>query len=291
MNSIPGKFVFALALLIFAEAICLAYSLPEAQALANRKDWNGLLRYAQAWAQAEPNNTNAYAMMMQAYMGMNRLDLVYEPAKKGVALSPQESGAWNALGMSAEALKRYPEAVDAYSHAVNLSPQNGAFWNNLAAAYSAENNYTLTLQTLERQEQTMGSSMNNLTWYNLGNGLFAVAKSISIGSVAGKSMDAVLRESIYAYQQSVARNGNYSEAWNNLGVAEEVSGSSQNALSDYQRAASLGNAYARKNYAALQQEIANAKAGGGGGGRIQTTAGRMDMIGKENARSYQTWGH
>jgi tetratricopeptide (TPR) repeat protein len=229
MKSIAGKFIFALALLIFAEGICLAYSLAEAQALARQKDWNGLLKYSQAWWQAEPNNTNAWAMMMQAYMGMNRPDLVYEPAKKGTALSPQESGAWNALGYSSEALKRYPEAVDAYSHAVNLSPQNGAFWNNLATAYSEENNYSLTLQTLERQEQTMGNSMNNLTWYNLGNGLFAVAKSIARGSVGGKPMDAVLRESIYAYQQSLAKNASYSEAWNNLGVAEEASGNTQNA--------------------------------------------------------------
>jgi len=37
------------------------YSVAEANALEQRKDWDAVLKYGQAWTQAEPNNSNAWA--------------------------------------------------------------------------------------------------------------------------------------------------------------------------------------------------------------------------------------
>ena len=88
-----------------------AYSLPEAQAYQRRQDWTGLLRYTEGWTKAEPNNSNAWAMMSVAYFfGMDRPDLALEPTKRAVALAPNQAGGWTALGQNYMKLKRYREA-------------------------------------------------------------------------------------------------------------------------------------------------------------------------------------
>jgi len=255
-----SKLIFAVVLIGFATTVCHAYSLAEANAIKARKDWNGLLQYGQAWAQAEPNNSNAWGIITQAYVfGLNRPDLALDATRRGVALTPQEAGAWNVLGYIYEYMKRYPDAIDAYQHAVNINPRQGNFWNNLAAAYSEENNHRAALQALEKQAQVAGPYQNDALWYDLGNGLSTIAASTRVGASSGKPSDQVLREAINAYNQCLRLNPRYANAYNNRGVAEQALGDSQAALNDYQRAASLGNSYGRKNYEDLQNAIAEAK--------------------------------
>jgi len=255
-----SQLIFAVVLIRFPTTVCQAYSLGEAHAIKASKDWQGLLRYGQAWAQAEPNNSNAWGIISQAYIfGLNRPDLALDATRRGVALTPKDPGTWMALGYIYEYMKRYPDAVDAYQHAVNINPRQGNFWNNLAAAYSGQNNYTAALQTLEKQAQIAGPYQNDAVWYDLGNGLATIAASTRVGASSGKPSDQVLREAIDAYNQCLRLNPRYANAYNNRGIAEEALGDSQAALNDYRRAASLGNHYASKNYAALQNSIAQAK--------------------------------
>src|SRR5271167_2905949 len=90
--------LLAITLSISPGAPAAGYSLSEAQSYQQRKDWDGLLRYSKAWSQAEPSNSNAWAMVSVAYFfGFNRPDLALEPTKRAVALSPQDSGAWTGL--------------------------------------------------------------------------------------------------------------------------------------------------------------------------------------------------
>jgi tetratricopeptide (TPR) repeat protein len=257
----PYLLIFAVAFSLFSATLAFGYSLAETNALEHRKDWNGLLKYAQAWTQAEPNNPNAWGVLSVAYFfGLDRPDLALDPTKRGISLAPKEPGAWTALGSIYMKLKHYSDAVDAFTHAVDLAPHNGNFWNNLASAYSEEKNYMMDLQTLEKQAQTAGPYQNDDLWYNLGNGLSTVAASTRNGATSGRSPDEVLREAVSAYQQCLRLNPRYAKAWTNLGVAEEALGATQNALNDYQRAASLGDSFGRKNYADLQNAIAAANA-------------------------------
>jgi tetratricopeptide (TPR) repeat protein len=259
-SSLICKFTLTIVLSSLGGTLCHAYSLAEANAIKNRNDWNGLLQYGQAWAKAEPNNTNAWGIISQAYIfGLKRPDLALDATKRGVTLTPQQSGAWNALGYIYEYVKRYPDAVDAYQHAVNINPRNGTFWNNLAAAYSEENNYAAALQTLEKQAQMAGPSQPAEAWYDLGNGLSTIAASTRVGASSGKSSDQVLREAINAYNQCLRLDPQYANAYNNRAVAEQALGDAQSALNDYQRAASLGNSFGRKNYQSLQDALAEAK--------------------------------
>src|SRR5437016_720546 len=118
-----------LVVLLTGISVCssaLAYSVAEANALEQRKDWDAVLKYAQAWTQAEPNNSNAWGVLSVAYfLGFNQPDRALEPAMHGAALAPNEPGPWTALGLIYMKLKRYPDAVGAFRRAVDLAPHNG----------------------------------------------------------------------------------------------------------------------------------------------------------------------
>lgn len=247
-----------LSVCVMAAAPAFGYSLSEAQVLERNKDWNGALNYGLAWTRAEPNNSNAWGIVAIAYyIGFNRADLALDPAKHGVALTPKDPGAWTLLGFIYKKLNRYPEEVDALRHPVDLVPQRANFWNNLASAYADAGNYPQVLKTLEQQAQLAGPHQNYVDWYNLGNGFLVVAESgFYKGTALGRDPRVVVQEAVSAYRQSLRLNQRYAMAWTNLGVAEEILGAGQNALNDYQRAASLGDQLGRQNYTQLQQAMA-----------------------------------
>lgn len=257
---LPMRFILVLLFFLVSAVPSYAYSLADVQALERKQDWNGLLQYGQAWTKAEPNNANAWAAVSVAYFFLDRPDLALEPTKKGVELAPREAGAWTGLGRVYSKLKQYPKAIDAYTHAVELKPENGNLWNNLAAAYSEQGDYAKTLETLERQAQMAGPYQNTELWYNLGNALSTVAASTWLHSEAGKPKDQILREAVYAYNQAIRLNPRYGNAWNNLGIAQEALGETQEALKCYQRAGAVGDAYGTQNYRKLQDKITAAAA-------------------------------
>lgn len=49
-----------------------------------------------------------------------------------MALQPKWPEVWNALGFVNVELKRYDEAVKAFSHAVEQAPAKANYWNSLA---------------------------------------------------------------------------------------------------------------------------------------------------------------
>jgi tetratricopeptide (TPR) repeat protein len=244
-------------------AVCansaVAYSLQEALDYQRRQDWNGLLRYTQSWTQAEPNDANAWAMMSNAYFfGMNRPDLALEPTKRAVALDPNQAGGWTALGQIYMKLKRYHEAADAFQHSVNLAPENGNHWNNLATAYSYEGDYPQALAALEKQEVAAGPHQDYTLWYNLGNGYLGVFSSGMNGAATGSNSGAILVHARHAFTQTLRMSSRYANAWNNLGIVEQAQGQAQNALSDFQQAASMGDSVGQENYTNLKNAMAAA---------------------------------
>jgi len=283
------RMVLVSAILSAIAVECYAYSLAEVQALERKQDWNALLQYGQAWTKAEPNNSNAWAAVSVAYFFLNKPDLALEPTKRGVELAPREPGAWTGLGQVYAKLKQWPGAVDAYTHAVDLNPRNGNYWNNLASAYSEEGDYAKTLQTLERQAQSAGPYQTAELWYNLGNGLSTVAASTWLKHEAGKPLDQILREAVYAYQQALRLNPRYGNAWNNLGVAEEGLGDRKEALQCYQRAGAFGDAYGSKNYRDLQNKIAEESAAQAAAASARNSAPACSWCAAQN-RARWVWG-
>jgi tetratricopeptide (TPR) repeat protein len=218
-----------------------AYGIPQANVFVRNQDWQGLLRYAQAWTRAEPN-----APMAWFYLGAT-LDRQFQqpeqaaPAlEKAVGMQHVWPQAWNALGFVYNELKRPGDSARAFSNAAQQAADNPHYWGNLAAALSFQNKLGATLDALEKQRRALGSSTSFVEWYNLGNGFFAM------GDDANATM---------AYRRAIQLNPNYTAVWNNLGALEGSSGNTQAALNDYQRAAALGDPVGRDNYQRLQNAI------------------------------------
>lgn len=146
--------------------------------------------------------------------------------------------------------KQYQPAIVAARQSVSQAPDRLNYWTELAALYSYIPDPQHVLETL-RAEQHHMSNATNLDWYNLGNGYS------DMGSY---------KEAIPAYALSLRMKSNYGNAWNNLGVAEESLGQNATALSDYQRAANLGDRLGNGNYARLKQLSTRQQAPNGGGG-------------------------
>jgi tetratricopeptide (TPR) repeat protein len=220
------------------------YGIPQANAFVRSEDWQGLLRYAQAWTRAEPKTPMAWF-----YLGAT-LDRQFKqpeqaaPAlEKAVVLQHIWPQAWNALGFIYVELKRPVESEKAFSNAAQQAPDNPHYWGNLAAALSFQNKLGPTLDALEKQRRALGSSTSFVEWYNLGNGFFAMGDEENAKT---------------AYRRAIQLNPNYADAWNNLGALEAGLGNTQAALNDYQRAATLGDPVGRTNYQRLQNAIAAA---------------------------------
>ncbi len=221
-----------------------AYGIPQANEFVRNQDWQGLLRYSQAWTQAEPKTPMAWF-----YLG-STLDREFkQPAQaapaleKAVAMQRVWPRAWNALGFVYVELKRFDDSAKAFSNAAQQAPENAHYWGNLAAALSFQNRLSATLDALENQRRALGASTSFIEWYNLGNGFFAM------GDEEGAKA---------AYRRAIQLNPGYADVWNNLGALEAGAGNTQAALTDYQRASALGDPVGRSNYQRLQNAIAAA---------------------------------
>ncbi|MEO8314633.1 MAG: tetratricopeptide repeat protein [Pseudomonadota bacterium] len=236
--------LFLLASLMGSVVAAGAFGIPQANEFVGKQDWQGLLRYAQAWTRAEPNTPMAWF-----YLGatldrqFNRPEQAAPALEKAVAMQHVWPQAWNALGFVYNELKRPADSAKAFSNAAQQAPNNPHYWGNLAAALSFQNKLSATLDALEKQKRALGSSTSFIEWYNLGNGFFAMGDEDNAKT---------------AYRRALQLNPNYADAWNNLGALEGSTGNTSAALNDYQRAAALGDPVGRSNYQRLQNAIAAA---------------------------------
>ena len=184
-----------------------SYSITEANAYVGRQDWNGLVRYSRAWAEAEPRTAMPWYFLGNTYgIGLNQPAQAVRAFEKAVALQPHWPEAWNALGHANLQLKQYDAALTAFTHAVEQAPERANYWNSLAAVYSYENRPGLTLKALEGQQRALAHSSSYMEWYNLANG-FNVADEPKAAAAA--------------YRKALQLKPDYAPAWNNLGSLVE----------------------------------------------------------------------
>jgi tetratricopeptide (TPR) repeat protein len=217
-----------------------AYSDARAAAYRNSKDWQGLLRYATAWTQAEPNSMQAWGWVANAYaLGLNEPEKAVEAWKHCTAIQPNSAPAWHALGVSYVMAKQYSPAVEAIKRAIQLNPNQPTYYNNLAAAYSEGAAWKSAMAALD-QEKPLAERLNQANvWYVLGN---AYAK---LGD---------LPNAIPAYRKVLELQPNFAQGWTNLGAALEFNGDSAGAKAAYQRGTALGDPLAGKDEALLIAE-------------------------------------
>jgi len=180
----PIALVFACLFILAATASPLkaqtsgaqAYTVQRGLAYQNAKDWNGMVRYATAWTQAQPNSVDAWGLLGNAYtIGLNQPDKGIDPLKHAVALAPNSAPAWHALGATYVMAKDYRNGVDAIKRAIQINPNQPTYYNNLAAAYAGGAAWGSALAAFD-QEKPLAQRLNNANvWYVLGNGYAKLA--------------------------------------------------------------------------------------------------------------------
>jgi tetratricopeptide (TPR) repeat protein len=241
-GSIPTAWVW-IALLLSCNCAAQAqnYSVSGAHAYQNAKDWQGLIRYATAWAKAEPNNIEAWGFIGNAYVfGLNEPDKAIAPLRRCVTIQPNSAPAWHALGTAYTLNKQYGEAVDAIKRAIQINPNQPAYYNNLAAAYSGGNAVKSAMAALD-QEKALAEKLNTANvWWTLGNGY-------------AKLTD--LNNSISAYRRLLQLQPNFAEGWTNLGVVLQYNGDIAGARTAYQKGKQLGDPLAGQDLAQMEADL------------------------------------
>ncbi len=166
-----GLLFFAVLSISARTAPAQTYTVARGLAYEKAQDWQGLLRYATAWSQAQPNSIDAWGLMGSAYsLGLHEPDKAIAPLRRCVAIDPNSAPAWHALGTAYAQTKQLRLAVDAFKRAIQINPNQPTYYNNLAAAYSEGNAVKSAMAALD-QEKVIAERLNSANvWYTLGNG-------------------------------------------------------------------------------------------------------------------------
>lgn len=242
-----GNPVFAIVagLLIFVGSAAgvgaQAYSVARANAYAGAKDWQGLVRYATAWTQAQPNSVDAWGELGNAYaLGLNEPNKAIAPLKRCVTLDPNSAPAWHALGATYVMAKQYGDGVTAIKRAIAINPNQPTYYNNLAAAYSGGGAFKSAMATLDT-EKPLAQRLNNANvWYVLGNAYVKLDDP---------------NDAIPAYRALLGLKPSFAQGWTNLGAALQFSGDTAGAKAAYLKGRALGDALAGKNEAQLEAQL------------------------------------
>ena len=230
----------AIAALCGIPAQAQRYSVAGSAAYRQAKDWQGLIRYATAWTQAEPNNPEAWGALGTAYtLDLNEPEKGIAPLKRAVDVAPNSAPAWHALGVTYTMAHQYGDGVEAIKHAIQLNPNQPTYYNNLAASYSGGGAWKAALATLD-QEKPLAQRVNSANvWYVLGNGYAKLGD---------------LPNAIAAYRQVLQLKPNFAQGWTNLGAALQFNGDNAGAKDAYRRGQTLGDPLAGKDSALLQAQ-------------------------------------
>jgi tetratricopeptide (TPR) repeat protein len=217
------------------------YSVARGLAYQKAQDWQGLLRYATAWSQAQPNSIDAWAFIGSAYeVGFKQPEKAIVPLRRCVAIDPSSAPAWHALGTAYTMTKEWASAVDACKRAIQLNPNQPTYYNNLAAAYSGGNAVKSAMAALDR-EKVLAERLNRATvWYTLGNGYAQLTD---------------LNNAIAAYRRLLTIEPGFAQGWTNLGVVLQYSGDTAGARSAYRRGVQLGDPLAGKDEAQMEADL------------------------------------
>jgi tetratricopeptide (TPR) repeat protein len=218
------------------------YSAAGANAYVLSRDYQGLLKYATAWSNAEPHNAVAWSYLGVVYgMYLKQPDKAVGPMLQSLTLNPNQAPGWHALGITYMQLKKNADAVGAISHAIKLNPNQPNYYNNLAVAYAEMARWQDAFNTLN-DEVPLAERLNNAAvWYKLGNGFARLEQT---------------RPAVSAYQHAIRLNPNLSQAWTNLGTMLQWGGNVQGAENAYAQGARLGDPLAAQDNARLHQALA-----------------------------------
>ena len=245
-----------------------SYSAAGANAYVKSKDYGGLLRYATAWTNADPNSADAWSYLGVVYGSyLNQPDKAVAPMQRSLTLNPSQAPGWHALGVTYIQLKKNADAVGAISKAITLNPNQPTYYNNLAVAYAGMARWQDAFNTLNDEKELAERLNNAVVWYNLGNGYSRLEQAAP---------------AVAAYQHALKLNPSWAQAWTNLGPMLQWGGNIQGAQQAYTKGAQLGDPLAAQDNARLQQALAQQAAAAKAGGTRNSLDAIINRQAKEN---------
>jgi tetratricopeptide (TPR) repeat protein len=185
-----------------------SFSQARASVYQQQKDWAGLANYATAWAQAQPNDLDAWSDLAVAkgVTGLNEPTEAVSAFRHVLALQPNFAAAWDGLGVNELAIPQPAAAVDALMHATRLAPNNPTYLNNLAAAYRDEGDIGSALKTLDNETPLAQRLHDASVWFVLGNAY-------------SRLHDAA--DALKAYKETAALRPDFAPAQRNVAALED----------------------------------------------------------------------
>ncbi|MCL6481490.1 MAG: trypsin-like peptidase domain-containing protein [Firmicutes bacterium] len=94
--------------------------------LAQKEDWQGLLRHAQAHVQQHPDDELAWFFVGLAYHHLGQHTQAIEAFKRAIAIKPDHAEAWNNLGLVYCAVGNRGAAIEVYKTLRKLNPEKAS---------------------------------------------------------------------------------------------------------------------------------------------------------------------
>lgn len=126
----------------------------QAQLLERRKDWNGLLQWGQAWAQADARDPLAWFVQGRALNELGRLPEAIAAYQQNVRIAPDDVWARNNLGNAYRDSGRPRDAMLEYRAAVEIDPDYIQAWHNLGLTFYLTRGEAGVIQALQRLQAT-----------------------------------------------------------------------------------------------------------------------------------------
>ncbi len=244
------------------------YSAAGANAYVRSKDYNGLLRYATAWTNADPGSADAWSYLGVVYgIYLKQPDKAVSAMQRSLKLNPNQAPGWHALGVTYIQLKKNADAVGAISKAIKLNPNQPIYYNNLAVAYAQMARWQDAYNALNDEKDLAEKLDNPMIWYNLGNGYARLEQAAP---------------AVAAYQHAVKLKPDWAQAWTNLGTMLQWGGNIQGAQQAYARGAQLGDPLAAQDDARLKQALAQQAAAAKAGANRNSIDAIINRQAKEN---------
>ena len=91
-------------------------------ALAQMRDWLGMLDWCRKWTKSEPEHAIAWLFLGRAYGNLKRYDDAIDAFHQATLIDPKNAMAWLFLGRAYSDLKRYNDALNAFRQTTLIDP-------------------------------------------------------------------------------------------------------------------------------------------------------------------------